>query len=132
MKKIFTPILTLITLLLCLSSFSCSKTNTITVPLPKDVISVTVNYGDGEYTCNEISWIQQLISIIEKSTSTNRPSVADYPMAENYITITIQQSKGASRLFVYQEDHIIYIEQPYQGIFKSEVELYELITEKTC
>lgn len=51
----------------------------------------------------------------------------DIPDADEYIQIDINSGDVVSTLFVYGEGENYYIEQPYQGIYQSDLSFYEML-----
>ena len=52
-----------------------------------------------------------------------------FPQTESYIKIDFQFETGTSTIFAYEENGKHYIEQPYQGIYKIDSQLYERLQE---
>ena len=75
------------------------------------------------------SWISEIISDISSSEPTSKQSVQDFPQTESYIKIDFQFETGTSTIFAYEENGKHYIEQPYQGIYKIDSQLYERLQE---
>ena len=53
----------------------------------------------------------------------------DVPQAESYIKIDFQFETGTSTLFAYKDSGKYYVEQPYQGIYKIDSQLYSRLQE---
>lgn len=119
----------LLGLCLCLMLTSCGKANPITVPSADDVISITVISDEESVTYDDTEWIAQVISDISDSKPTNKQSVQDVPQVESYIQLDLRLGEGTSTLFIYKDGENCYIEQPYQGIYEINSELYDLICE---
>lgn len=85
----------------------------------------------GENTTNhsDTAWISEIISDISSSEPTSKQSVQDFPQTESYIKIDFQFETGTSTIFAYEENGKHYIEQPYQGIYKIDSQLYERLQE---
>ena len=75
------------------------------------------------------TWISEIIANISSSEPTNKESVQDIPQAESYIKIDFQFETGTSTLFAYEDSGKYYVEQPYQGIYKIDSQLYGQLQE---
>ena len=78
---------------------------------------------------SDTAWISEIISDISSSEPTSKQSVQDFPQTESYIKIDFQFETGTSTIFAYEENGKHYIEQPYQGIYKIDSQLYERLQE---
>ena len=61
--------------------------------------------------------------------TTQKPSINDSPVnADNIIKVEFEFNESTtSTIFVYMKDSGYYIEQPYNGIYKTDKEEYDLI-----
>lgn len=123
MKKI-------LSLFLCVSCVlvlvSCGKkTDPITLPQANEIISVDISVGKCTVSHSDKTWINEIISDISSSEPTTKESVQDVPQVENYIKIDFQYKAGTSTIFVYKDNGKYYIEQPYQGIYEIDSQLFE-------
>lgn len=123
-----------ISLFLCLAcilvSASCGrKAAPITVPQPGDITAITITIGENTISHTDKTWISGVITDISSSEPTNKESVQDAPLVENYVKIDFQSEAGTSTLFAYGDRGKYYIEQPYQGIYKIDSQLYERFQE---
>lgn len=113
-----------------LSLAACGKNTTpITLPQVSDIISVDITVGENTINHADENWISEMISKISNSEPTKKDSVQDVPQVDNYIKIDIQFEKGTSTLFVYEDNGKYYVEQPYQGIYEIDSQLYEQLQE---
>ena len=65
----------------------------------------------------------------EITEPTKKESVQDCPQVESYIKIDFQFETGTSTIFAYEDSGKYYIEQPYQGIYKIDSQLFERLQE---
>ena len=84
--------------------------------------------GCSQKNANDSEWISQCISSMNNAQATAKESVQDIPQADEYIKIDINTEDAKSTLFVYLEKNDYYIEQPYQGIYKTDSAFYQTIT----
>ena len=119
-----------ISLFLCLTCIltlvACGKKAApIQLPQTSDITSVDVTVGENTTNHSDTAWISEIISDISSSEPTSKQSVQDFPQTESYIKIDFQFETGTSTIFAYEENGKHYIEQPYQGIYKIDSQLYE-------
>ena len=101
---------------------ACGKKQT----LFDDIASVDITADGNTVSYSDKTWIREIISDISAAEPTGKESVQDIPKTENYIKIVINTTMGAGTpLYVYEDTCGFYIEQPYQGIYKTDSELYE-------
>ena len=123
-----------ISLFLCLTCIltlvACGKKAApIQLPQTSNITSVDVTVGENTTNHSDTAWISEIISDISSSEPTSKQSVQDFPQTESYIKIDFQFETGTSTIFAYEENGKHYIEQPYQGIYKIDSQLYERLQE---
>ena len=102
------------------------KADPIVLPHADDITSVDITADGNTVSYSDKTWIHEIISDISAAEPTGKESVQDIPQTENYIKIVINTTMGAGTpLYVYEDTCGFYIEQPYQGIYKTDSELYE-------
>jgi len=128
MKK---AVLLLLALAGCLSLAACGKKAApIVLPDPEKILSIDVTAGEVTHTFEDSQWIRQVIEGISGSAPTRKQSVQDTPTVKEYARIDFHhRPSGTSSLFTYVEKGIFYVEQPYQGIYEIDRELYQLMIE---
>lgn len=127
MKKILTF---LIVGIMACSTAGCSQKNANPILLPEEstIQSIAVTVGDETENFSAHAWISQCISLITNAQATSKKSVHDMPQVDNYVRVDIHTDDTTSTLFVYMEKNSYYIEQPYQGIYKTDSAFYALLT----
>ena len=90
--------------------------------------SIDVTVGEETEKYSDSEWISQCISSMNNAQATAKESVQDIPQVDEYIKIDINTEGAKSTLFVYLEKNDYYIEQPYQGIYKTDSVFYQTIT----
>ena len=123
-----------ISLFLCLTCIltlvACGKKAApIQLPQATDITSVDVTIEESTINHSDTTWISEIISDISSSEPTSKQSIQDFPQTESYIKIDFQFETGTSTIFAYEENGKYYIEQPYQGIYKIDSQLYERLQE---
>ena len=113
-----------------LTLFACGKkTNPIVLPQSSDVVSVDVIDGENTVNCSDKTWIDEVISGLSDSKPTNRESVQDFPQVDNYIKVELNSQTEKTTVFVYKDKGKFYIEQPYNGIYIIDSDLYKMFWE---
>ena len=127
MKKILSF---LIAGIMACSAAGCSQKNANPISLPEEstIQSIEVTVGEETEKYSDSEWISQCISSMNNAQATAKESVQDIPQADEYIKIDINTEDAKSTLFVYLEKNDYYIEQPYQGIYKTDSVFYQTIT----
>ena len=127
MKKWFSVIICVVCIL---TLFACSKkANPIILPQSSDVVSVDVTVGENTVNCSDKTWIDEVISGLSDSKSTNKQSVQDFPQVKDYMRIEINSQTEKTTVFVYKDKGKFYIEQPYNGIYIIDSDLYKMFWE---
>ena len=129
MKKFLSLFLSLICVL---TLVACGKKVVpITLPQTDEITSIDITFGGGGNTASHLdkTWISEIIADISSSEPTKKESVQDVPQVESYIKIDFQFETGTSTIFAYEDSGKYYIEQPYQGIYKIDSQLFERLQE---
>lgn len=103
------------------------KADPITLPEASTVTSIDVTVGEDIINHADKTWISEAISNISEAEPSSKESVQDVPMVENYIKIYFRFETGTSTLFAYEDEGKYYVEQPYQGIYEIDSQLYEML-----
>lgn len=127
MKKIFYLFLSLFCVL---TLVSCGKKeNLIILPQADEITSIDITVGGNRVNHEDKTWISEIITAISGAERTNQESVQDVPRKDNYIKIDFQLKVGISTIFSYEDSGKYYIEQPYQGIYKIDSQLFDRLQE---
>ena len=129
MKKVFLLFLT--TAMMSIMT-ACGKTaDPIILPDRAEVDSIEVENFEGEKISlsrtEEAEQMEQLLDIILEAEATNKMTIQDHPNADECGEIDIVYNDSITTVWYYQERGRYYIEQPYQGIYKTDADLEELI-----
>lgn len=127
MKKIV--YIFIITIMVC-SIAGCTQKTVVPINLPeKSVIqSIDIIIGDETENHSDSEWINQCISSITDAQATSKESIQELPQVDEFIQININTDNAISTIYVYMEKGNYYIEQPYQGIYKTDSAFYEMLT----
>ena len=123
-----------ISLFLCLicvmTLVACGKKAApIMLPQTDEITSIDITVGESTVSHSDKTWISEIIADISSSEPTKKESVQDVPQAESYIKIDFQFETGTSTIFAYEDSGKYYIEQPYQGIYRIDNQLFERLQE---
>lgn len=68
-----------------------------------------------------------------QNTSNSQPtrtwSVQDYPTVQTYYTLELSTPDRFYRYFIYTENSQVYIEHPYEGVYKTTQQFLDSVTE---
>ena len=103
------------------------KADPITLPEASEITSIEVTVGENIINHEERTWISEVISNISGAKPSSKESIQDVPVVENYIKIDFRFETGTSTVFAYENQGKYYVEQPYQGIYEIDRQLYEAL-----
>ena len=117
MKKLFV----VLGICLCLC-FGCAEDNRSPIlPKAENVDSICIDFTNSiQKIYDDSESIQKILSEIATGKRTEKQSIQDYPSAEEYGTINIENNGGMTTMFYYEENGKYYIECPYKGIYEIE------------
>lgn len=96
----------------------------IVLPDIETVRTVEITTMDGlTVSCGDKEWIEQLFSVFLQATATSKESLQDCPNVDCYGKVDISSNGGITTLYYYVEDGKNFIEQPYQGVYETNVDL---------
>ncbi len=100
----------------------------IVVPFNSDVTSITISgeYGTSEVEAEQMD-IERICAFVTEAKPTCIQSYDDNPSVRPYYKIEMHVSEGSYRYFIYREGMKVYIEIPYEGIYKSSDQALEYI-----
>lgn len=104
------------------------KADPVICPELNEIESVLIAQNKGEYVAVSAEEIAELLQRISLSEPTRKMSVNDYPTAKTYYKLEI----SADRMycyFIYQESGQVYVELPYEGVYKSDNIIIDYIEE---
>lgn len=94
-----------------------------------DSISVVYTSCNSPNGSNEISEddYTELIGYISNAKSTHKLTINDTPQGVTYYVVEILTSERWYRYFVYKEGTQTYIERPYEGIYRVNKKIMDLV-----
>ena len=131
MKK-FLSLFLFLTCILTLAACG-KKAAPITLPQADKITSIDITIAENTVSHSDKTWISEIIADISSSEPTKKESVQDFPQAESYIRIDFRHETGTETetitIFAYEDRGKYYLEQPYQGIYKTDRKLFERLNE---
>ena len=127
-----------LSLFLCLTCIltlaACGKKAApITLPQADKITSIDITIEENTVSHSDKTWMSEIIADISSSKPTKKESVQDVPQAESYIRIDFRHETGTETetitIFAYEDRGKYYLEQPYQGIYKTDRKLFERLNE---
>ena len=123
MRKTLFAILVCGALVLGLTGCGSKKEYTLTLPKEENIESVFFEKDNNKKEVKDTEEIKDIIYVLSgsgKGRTTNEESVQDYPVnAEDIIKIEFNlKDEKQSTLFVYKKSEKMYIEVPYNGIYR--------------
>ncbi len=95
------------------------KAQPISCPNADEIEAVLISRNNEDKLVIGEEQIEELLQKISQAKPTRKMSVNDYPTAETYYKVDV----SASRMycyFIYEENSQVYVELPYEGIYKSD------------
>jgi len=104
------------------------KAKPIRHPEPNEIVSVKLscNTPDATIPMSE-KYYEDLIRYISEAKPTRKQTLNDTPTSGAYYGVEIQTDEIQYRYFVYEEGEQVYIEMPYEGIYKAEHTLFSIV-----
>ena len=131
MKK-FLSLFLFLTCILTLAACG-KKAAPITLPQADKITSIDITIAENTVSHSDKTWISEIIADISSSEPTKKESVQDVPQAESYIKIDFRHETGTETetitIFAYEDRGKYYLEQPYQGIYKTDRKLFVRLNE---
>ena len=123
-----------LSLFLCLTCIltlaACGKKAApITLPQADEIASIDITFEENTVSHSDKTWMSEIIADISSSEPTKKESVQDAPRVESYIKIDFRLETGTITIFAYEDRGKYYLEQPYQGIYKIDSQLFEKLQE---
>ena len=105
------------------------KADPIKFPDTESIAAITLIQNDGSSVAIETADFGEILKNITNAQPTRTMSVNDCPTAKTYYTIEIDTAARQYRYFLYAEKSQVYIELPYEGIYKSNQQFLDFIAD---
>lgn len=128
MKKLISLFVAIATFVFLL--VGCSKqAEPIVLPAVDEIDGIEITAIDGsQFSYSDKEWIEQFLSVFLQAEATTKQSVQDVPNVDDYGKVDISNNGGTTTVFYYADSGKYYIEQPYQGIYETDVDIDALIS----
>ena len=105
------------------------KADPIKFPDTESITAITLIQKDGSSVAVETADFGEILKNITNAQPTRTMSVNDYPTAKTYYTIEVDTAARQYRYFLYAKNSQVYIELPYEGIYKSNQQFLDFVAE---
>ncbi|MBQ2004711.1 MAG: DUF5301 domain-containing protein [Peptococcaceae bacterium] len=105
------------------------KADPIKFPDTESITAITLIQKDGSSVAVETADFGEILKNITNAQPTRTMSVNDYPTAKTYYTIEVDTAARQYRYFLYAENSQVYIEIPYEGIYKANQQFLDFVAE---
>ena len=105
------------------------KAGPITYPTQKSTLKIMLGKNDNYFIDTDLSNYDVFVQYMSSAKTTRRKSVNDAPNVETYYTLSFETTTTEFRYYIYNDGLQIYIEKPYEGIYRVDPELYYFISE---
>ena len=105
------------------------KADPIKFPDTESITAITLIQKDGSSVAVETADFGEILKNITNAQPTRTMSVNDYPTAKTYYTIEVDTAARQYRYFLYAENSQVYIELPYEGIYKANQQFLDFVAE---
>lgn len=120
------PVIVVIVLTALLANSLFPKARPIVVPFASEITSVTISgeHGTPEIEIADVD-VVKICTLVSAAKPTRRHSYDDNPAARPYYKIEVQTTVNNYRYFIYKEGEAVFLEVPYEGIYKSNDEAFD-------
>ena len=133
MKKVWIAVVVLLCLAVvggyCVMDHVFPKADPISCPDKERIVSVALSQKDDTSALLAVSEYEWILQGIREAEPTRIMSVNDYPAVKEYYVIDIVSTTRSYRYFIYMDDFQVYVELPYEGIYKANQQFYDRIAE---
>ena len=105
------------------------KADPIKFPDTESITAITLIQKGGSSVAVETADFGEILKNVTNAQPTRTMSVNDYPTAKTYYTIEVDTAARQYRYFLYAENSQVYIELPYEGIYKSNQQFLDFVAE---
>lgn len=105
------------------------KADPINCPNEESITAISLTQNNSTSVVVDAPIFAEVLENIRNAQPTRQWSVNDYPTANTYYTIEIDTPAREYRYFVYVENSQVYIEDPYDGVYKANQQLLDFVAE---
>ena len=99
----------------------------IVCPKEEDVTSISLTQNNGTNIAIEKHYLEDFLQYIRNAKPTRKWSVHDFPVVESYYIVELDTHEREYRYFVYVENSLVYIERPYDGVYRGNQQLLDFL-----
>lgn len=122
------PVIAIVLLTALLANHLFPKARPINMPFASEITSATISGEHGTPVIEVADAdVERICALVSAAKPTRRHSYYDIPAARPYYRIVVQTSVQYYRYFIYKEGPTVYIEIPYEGIYKSSDQALEYV-----
>ncbi len=103
------------------------KAATINCPTEDSITSISLIQNNNVSVTIDATDFEEFLQNIRNAQPTRQMSVNDYPRVKTYYTIVVDTSVREYKYFIYTENSQVYIELPYEGIYKANQQVLDFI-----
>lgn len=103
------------------------KADPINCPALENITSISLVQNNDVSAAVEATDFGEFLQYLRSTQPTRKMSVNDYPTAKTYYTIEVDTSAREYRYFIYAENSQVYIEIPYEGIYKANDQFLDFV-----
>ena len=124
-----------LSLFLCLTCVltlvACGKkVAPITLPQTDEITSIDITFGENTVSHSDKTWISEIIADISSSEPTKKAKCSRPFHKWKVISKLTSSLRNRDKYYLsYEDSGKYYIEQPYQGIYKIDSQLFERLQE---
>lgn len=107
---------------------SCNKDEPkIELPKAADIQTIEIPGGIQDIIIDDEDIINKFITKASEAKYTNKESIQDVPVVNEYVRVDFVGVNLFSSVFIYKDQDKWYIEQPYVGIWQTDENLIKII-----
>ena len=103
------------------------KAANINYPTEDSITSISLIQNNNVSVTIDATDFEEFLQNIRNAQPTRQMSVNDYPTVKTYYTIVVDTSVREYKYFIYAENSQVYIELPYEGIYKANQQVLDFI-----
>ncbi len=119
MRKILIGIITVLILGFGYLAFFNAEDTEIKLPNPEKIVEIKmIDVSKNEIKYEDPEEITRIVEDFSTKIKTEKTSISGTPHIDDWVKITfVQQSKEESIAYIYEDEGVYYIEQPYVGVW---------------
>ncbi len=103
------------------------KATIINCPTEDSITSISLIQNNNVSVTIDATDFEEFLQNIRNAQPTRQMTVNDYPTVKTYYTVVVDTSVREYKYFIYTENSQVYIELPYEGIYKANQQVLDFI-----